>query len=130
MVKRGNRERELSEAQERYVECIADAERNHGHAHISLLADSLGVRKPSVVQMTTRLEDKGIIKRNDKEVVLTRFGRGIAGELRGRHALLQAFMIKILEMDIKKASQEACRLEHAVSNDFMRGIRILMEKQE
>jgi DtxR family Mn-dependent transcriptional regulator len=119
-------ERSLSIAQERYVEAILDAEESHGHAHISMLSEALDVRKPSVVQMTARLEKKGIVKRNDKEVTLTPKGKGVALELQGRHEALQRFMQEKLGMNPARANQEACRLEHVVSGSFMRGLRSLL----
>ena len=130
MSQRRKIERQLSVAQERYVECIADAERTHGHAHVSLLADELDVKKPSVVQMTARLEKKGIVKRKEKEVTLTQLGHDIAHDLQGRHALLQDFLEKMLQMKTRDANQEACRLEHVVSSDFMRGLRRLLNRDQ
>ena len=123
-------ENDLSAAQERYVECIADAEKDHGHAHVSRLADTLGVTKPSVVQMTTRLIELGIVRRKEKEVTLTQLGQRLACELHGRHALLQTFMEGTLDMDGKTANQEACRLEHVVGPSFMRGLRSYLKKRE
>lgn len=130
MSQEKNRERTLSVAQERYVECIADAESNHGHAHVSLLADTLGVSKPSVVQMITRLAELGIARRRDKEVTLTPLGEKLAGELHGRHAILQDLMEGLLKMDAKAADEEACRLEHVVSADFMRSVRAYMKRRK
>ena len=127
MSERKKTARTLSEAQERYVECIADEESRHGHAHVSVLATALGVEKPSVVQMIARLEEKGIVKRKEKEVSLTGKGRTIADELQGRHAVLQDFMERQLGMNSREANQEACRLEHVVSHVFMRGIRKLLK---
>lgn len=120
---------DLSAAQEGYVEYIADAEKEHGHAHVSVLADSLGVTKPSVVQMTARLVEMGIVRRREKEVTLTTIGKRLAAELHGRHALLQDFMDHELGMDAKAASQEACRLEHVVSPAFVRGLRRFLKRR-
>ena len=129
MAEHGRMNRGLTEAQESYVEFIADAEQDHGHAHVSLLSEALGVKKPSVVQMTARLERKGIVKRRDKEVTLTTMGRRIAGDLQGRHTLLQRFMVERLGMMAKEANQEACRLEHVVSSGFINGVRKLTEAE-
>lgn len=130
MSSKGQKKLGLSMAQESYVECIADAEAHHGHAHVSLLAGELGITKPSVIQMTARLVAQGIAKRNDKEITLTSQGRRIAGELHGRHALLQEFMIEQLGMEAKAANTEACRLEHAVSPAFVRGLRAFLGTTE
>lgn len=130
MPQREQIKRDLSVAQERYVERIADAEKDHGHAHVSLLADTLGVTKPSVVQMTARLIEMGIVKRKEKEVTLTQLGQRLASALHGRHALLQDFMEHELGMDVKAANKEACRLEHVVSPGFVRGLRGSLKKRK
>ena len=118
--------RHLSIAQERYVEAILDAEEHHGHAHVTLLADELKVKKPSVVQMTARLEQKGMVKRMGKAVTLTAKGKRVGLALQGRHAALQRFMQENLGMALKQANEEACRLEHVVSERFMQGIYDLL----
>ena len=126
MTTRGQQGEDISIAQESYVECIADAEEAHGHAHISLLAATLGITKPSVVQMSARLVEQGIARRDNKEISLTARGRRIAGELKGRHKLLQDFMVKQLAMTAKAANEEACRLEHVASPLFVQRLRAFL----
>ena len=116
----------LTVAQESYVECIAEAEAKHGHAHVSLLAEDLEISKPSVVQMIAKLTKLGIVKRQEKEITLTRPGKRLAGELCGKHALLESFMTQQLGMSEKVASKEACHMEHIVSKGFVRGLRTFL----
>ena len=111
--------------QEMYIEVIHELERDHGHAHVSEIARSLGVSKPSVVQMLGRLEEAGLIKRDHKDITLTRGIRKIAGELGDRQAVLHEFMVTHLGMDARQAEHEACRLEHVVSSAFVAGLRKL-----
>jgi Mn-dependent DtxR family transcriptional regulator len=111
--------------QQMYIEVIHELERDHGHAHVSEIARSLGVSKPSVVQMLGRLEEAGWIKRAHRDITLTRGGRKIAGELDDRQAVLHRFMVTHLGMDARQAEQEACRLEHVVSSAFLAGLRQL-----
>ena len=118
----------LSLTQQNYVECISDAESQHGHAHVSALAEQLAVSKPSVVQMIARLVELDMVKRHDVEVLLTPAGRKLAKELDGRHALLRDFMVEQLGMPPKVAETEACRLEHAVSPVFVRALRDFREE--
>ena len=113
----------LSAAQERYVECIADAEKHHGHEHITLLADKMGVKKPSVVQMVERLTSEGVIERQGREIVLTAAGKKIAGDLDGKHAVLEEFMVRHLGMSGAEANREACQMEHVVSECFLKYLR-------
>ena len=123
-----HKKEDLSVIQESYVECIADAEASHGHAHVSLLAEELGVSKPSVVQMIARLDKVGIVTRHEKEIALTRRGQQIAKELEGRHRLLQEFMMLHLGMDETSANNDACCIEHVVSQGFVRGLRDFLKK--
>ena len=118
----------LSLAQQNYVECISDAVSHHGHAHVSALAEQLGVSKPSVVQMIARLVELDMVKRHDAEVLLSAAGQKVAKELGSRHALLRDFMVQQLGMSPKIAETEACRMEHAVSPVFVRALRSFREE--
>jgi DtxR family Mn-dependent transcriptional regulator len=122
------RSQKLSIAQERYVECIQHAQKLHGHAHISFLAETLRIKKPSVIQMVRRLEDEGIIERQPRGVRLTQTGQHIAHDLLSRHALLQQFMETKLGMTPSEANLEACRLEHLVSPTFVSGLRSFLSQ--
>ena len=113
----------LSLKQQAYVETIGEMVENHGHAHVSVLAERLGVSKPSVVQMLGRLSKLGIVKREGTEVLLTAAGRRLANSLGDKHALLREFMVNELGMDQKTADTDACRLEHVVSPAFVRKLR-------
>lgn len=109
------------------MELIAEAEKGHGHAHVSLLAARLGVKKPSVVQMIDRLAALGIVKRAGKEISLTREGARLGHDLGDRHSVLKTFMVVKLRIRPDAADREACRLEHTVSPEFLRGLRKLMQ---
>ncbi|MBL7076794.1 MAG: metal-dependent transcriptional regulator [Kiritimatiellae bacterium] len=111
--------------QQMYIEIIGELESKHGHAHVSEIARLLDVSKPSVVQMLERLKEASLIKRVHKDILLTAAGRRIAGELDDRQTVLHEFMVAVLGMDARQASEEACQLEHIVSPAFLAGLRHL-----
>ena len=108
----------LTVPQQNYVEVIAELAERHGHAHSVEIARTLGVRKPTVTEAVARLLGMGIVKKTGMEIVLTKKGRDIAGDLSNRHETLRAFMVDVLDMDPMEADDAACRIEHTVSASF------------
>jgi Mn-dependent DtxR family transcriptional regulator len=119
MVTRGRARRAPTVVQQTYMEAIAAGMAEHGHAHVTMLADSLGVSKPSVVQVVHRLEEEGLVVRAGKELSLTAGGRRLWRELEARHRVIQSFMVDVLGMDDAAAYEEACRLEHYATQSFV-----------
>jgi Mn-dependent DtxR family transcriptional regulator len=112
-------QRQPTVVQQTYLEAIADLVAEHGHAHVTAIAERLDVSKPSVVQVVSRLEEEGLVVRNDKVLTLTTQGRRLWRDLEERHRVIQSFMVAVLGMDEEAADQEACRLEHYASAEFI-----------
>jgi DtxR family Mn-dependent transcriptional regulator len=64
------------------------------------------------------LEQEGHIRRVSAGTIeLTDTGRALGEEVLRKHHTLESFLTEMLGMDANKASQEACRLEHDVSDE-------------
>lgn len=108
----------LSESMEDYLEAIAELIEIEGHAHTKEIADKLKVKMPSVTGALRQLEQMGYIVYNTHyPVQLTRKGREIAEGIMHRHFVLKEFFSGVLGLSPEKASETACRLEHAVDDD-------------
>ncbi len=108
----------LTESMEDYLEAIAELIAVNGHAHTKEIAEKLNVKMPSVSGALRQLVQAGyIIYNTHYPVQLTPAGKQIADEVVRRHGVLKKFFAEILGLSPEKASETACRLEHAVDEE-------------
>ena len=121
----------LSESLEDYLEAIAELIAIEGHAHTKEIAGKLNVKMPSVTGALRQLEQLGYIVYNiHYPVQLTEEGKRVAGEIVERHKVLTKFFSEILGLPMEKASETACRLEHAVDHETIERFTIFSEAIE
>lgn len=79
-------------------------------------AERLGTSLPSVSAMIRRMaREKLTFTTAEKEVVLTKVGRRAAESIVRRHRLAEKLAVDVLRIDLRRAHEEAHRLEHAFS---------------
>ena len=84
---------------------------------------------PTVISAVTRLKRNGLIsKRHYGKINLNPAGRKKGVEIYKRHKAIKAFLIDILELSQKHAEKEACRMEHAMSQETIMKLVNFMEK--
>ena len=121
----------LSESLEDYLEAIAELIAVDGHAHTKEIAGKLNVKMPSVTGALRQLEQLGYIVYNiHYPVQLTAEGERVANEIVNRHKVLSKFFSEILGLPLEKASETACRLEHAVDHDTIERFTLFSEAIE
>ena len=108
-----------SSLREDYLEAILIfQEKNQGPPHTSDLAAALAKNLPEVQRDLDYLSTNGdIVLSGDGSITLTEKGRSIAAGVIKKHETLQCFLSDILGMDMSAASDEACTLEHAISDE-------------
>jgi len=85
----------------------------------SELADYLDVTSPTVSSMLNKLEERGLVDREEyRGVTLTEEGEVVALEILRHHRLLEAFLTEQLDYDWADVHEEADRLEHHVSEQL------------
>jgi len=67
-----------------------------------------------------------IVYEKYKGVTLTEEGRRIGSTIKRRHRLLERFLVDILGIDKEKSHEEACRLEHMLSEESEQRISEIM----
>jgi DtxR family Mn-dependent transcriptional regulator len=107
-----------TESREEYLEAILRLEEAHGGATVTRIAQELGVRPASVSQMTARLVDAGLVRRDQEgnHLVLTGEGRTEAIRLVRLHRLSERFLTDYLGLPWDVVHEQACRLEHVLSD--------------
>ena len=118
----------IQKASEDYLEAMLMLKEQHGYVRSIDVAEQLGVTKPSVSYATKRLRENGYITMDhDGLITLTDAGLEIAARMYERHKLLTQFLIS-LGVDEKTAREDACKIEHDVSQESFAAIRSHAEK--
>ena len=119
----------VSASQEDYLEVIYDL--SHGSESIRSIdiANHLGVSRASVNKRLSLLKDAGFVEHEPYGLVhLTESGCAVAKNVRERHNTLYKFLTDILGVDDETASQEACEMEHAISQDTANKLYVYLSK--
>ncbi len=118
----------VSGALESYLEQIADLQKEYGAVRTSDLADRMGCKRSSVTNALQRLSEKGLIHyQSYRPVTLTAEGEKTIAALSRYHGILADFLENILAFPEDFAQQEACRLEHRVSQSTIERMRVYIE---
>ena len=107
---------EPTEVISRYLEAIYYMWSEGEPPRSALLADWLGVSRPTVTVGLRRMARDGMVRMNGrKEIELTTAGRRAAESIVRRHRIMERWLTDVLGLDWVLADAEAARLEHAVS---------------
>jgi len=106
----------FAESIEEYLEAVYRLEREGPGVTTSGLASTLGVAPASVSGMLKKLERDGYVEYVARgEVKLTRSGLEVAVRVLRRHRLAERLLTDVLGMPWDEVHEEACMLEHAIS---------------
>ena len=107
-----------TESREDYLETILILSQERPYVRSVDVAERLGVTKPSVSRAISLLREAGMIRMDPRDgaLTLTEAGRAIAEHVYDRHRLLTR-VLTLLGVDEKIAAQDACRIEHVVSEE-------------
>jgi Mn-dependent DtxR family transcriptional regulator len=118
-------ELKLTPSQENYLEHIWRISSN-GSVRAVNLADSVGVKRPSVTRAINTLSNLGLVQHQHYgDIELTAKGCRAAKYIVYRDQCLKRFMTQVLQFDAATAEEEVCRLEHAVSERVMHRLEAL-----
>jgi DtxR family Mn-dependent transcriptional regulator len=108
---------ELSNSREDYLEAIYQICEQKKVARVKNIASRLNVSIGSVTYAINALLDSGLIKHKKYGYIeLTEKGREIGKKILEKHKLIKNFLINILKVDEKIAEEDACKIEHCISN--------------
>lgn len=119
----------FAESIEEYLEAVYRLEREGPGVTTSGLASSLGVAPASVSGMLKKLAKDGYVQQVARgEVKLTRAGLEVAVRVLRRHRLAERLLTDVLGMPWDEVHEEACMLEHAISERVEERIVALLER--
>ena len=112
----------IHESAEDYLEAILMLHQQKGYARSVDIAAMLNVTKPSVSIAMKRLRENGYIRMDEESLItLTPQGEAIACRILERHRTLAA-MLTALGVDEKTALEDACKIEHDISETSFEAI--------
>ena len=113
----------IHESGEMYLEAILVLSQKNGFVRSIDVSEYLGYSKPSVSRAVGILK-KGnyIVVEKDGSLTLTESGKEIAEKIFERHTVLSQLLMK-LGVSQETATADACRLEHAISDESFEAIK-------
>ncbi len=107
-----------SEIIEEYLEAIYDLTQHREAARTNDLASRMHVSPASATEMAQRLAEEGYLRyERYKGASLTEKGMRVARKIKRRHRLMERFLVDVLGAKKGEFHEEACRLEHAISDE-------------
>lgn len=114
----------MYESRENYLETILILKNETGSVRSIDIARRLDFSKPSVSRAVAILkEDKCIEIDENGYITLTNKGEEKAKSIYERHKLLTKFFAQTAKVDEKIAEQDACKIEHIISDETFQGIK-------
>ena len=111
------------ESQEDYLEKILQIYQKKGVVHAIDIAREMNFSKPSVSVAMNKLKEAGYIEINEKgEITLTPAGLAIAEKTLEKHIILTNMLV-FLGVDEQTATEDACRMEHDISDKTWEAIK-------
>lgn len=120
----------IQESGEMYLESIYVLLKKNGNVRSVDIAEYMGYSKPSISRAMGLLKDGDFIKiAKDGSITLTRAGIAVAEKIYERHTLLSNLLIR-LGVSPETASEDACKLEHAISDESFEAIKKIVTDYE
>ncbi|NLL04885.1 MAG: metal-dependent transcriptional regulator [Clostridiaceae bacterium] len=105
----------VQESAENYLETILMLKKRNGYVRSIDIANELSFSKPSVSTAMKQFREQGYISvESNGSIILTESGLKIAERVYERHLLLSKYLIA-LGVDEETAKEDACRIEHVIS---------------
>lgn len=119
----------LSSSGEDYLEAIYQLGGAESSVRSVDLAEKLDVSKASVNKAINNLKSAGLVEQpHYGDITLTERGLHYARDVQSRHEVLTEFLTEVLGVDPERSQEEACMMEHAISDETLASWIEFMEK--
>jgi len=124
MIKNG-----VTPSLEDYLETILFLQQRNGNVRVTDVAVEMGISKPSVNKAINILKTQEYVQHEHYGLLsLTDAGVALAREVAERHFALKRFLHELLGVDENKAEDEACHMEHSMSLETVRLLKVYLDK--
>lgn len=115
-------------AVEQYLETVLELEEAGIVPMRARIVERLGVSAPAVSETVKRLEREGYLTMDLGRVLhLTPSGRAYATSMLRKHRLAEVLLVDVLKVPWALVHEEACRLEHAISDTLEKHLVALLD---
>lgn len=113
----------IQESGEMYLESILVLSKKNPNVRAIDISEYMGFSKPSVSRALSVLKSGGFVTVNEQGYLkLTEDGKYIAEKIYERHTVLTNYLT-LIGVDKDTASQDACKMEHVVSDESFNAIK-------
>ena len=113
----------LQESGEMYLETILVLSKTHPTVRAIDVGEEMGFSKPSVSRALGILKADGyVVSDANGYLTLTDSGRSIAEKIYERHTLLTRYL-RMLGVGAETAAEDACKMEHIISDESFNAIK-------
>jgi len=118
----------IQESGEMYLETIYVLSQKSKDVHSVDVGEHMGYSKPSVSRAIGLLKKAGyVLMEKDGALTLTEEGKQVAEKIYERHTVLTEFLVR-LGVDPAIAAEDACKLEHDISDQSLEAIKRFTEQ--
>jgi len=120
----------IHQSAEDYLETILVLQKRLGQVRSIDIVNELGYSKPSISIAMKKLRESGhVLMAEDGILTLTDSGLAIATQVYDRHTAITG-LFRLLGVPEEVAAEDACKVEHHLSEETFRCIRAFVEKSE
>lgn len=113
----------MQESGEMYLETIFVLSKEVKNVRSIDICDRMGFSKPSVSKAMRKLKEDGYIEMDENNyITLTKKGTDIADRIYERHTCLTKLLVS-LGVSKETASNDACKIEHDISDETFEAIK-------
>ena len=116
-----------NQSEEDYLESILTLSQNQAVVHRIDIAKRMDVSQAAVNKAMKILFEKGYLYEEGKHLYLTPQGKQYAEEVYEKHCIIRNYLIKN-GVSAEAAEEDACRMEHLISNETFMMMKIFVEK--
>ena len=118
----------LQESGEMYLETILILSRTKNYVRSIDVCEYMGYSKPSISRAVSLLRNDGYVNMDDRGFLsLTEKGLSVAEKIYDRHQVLTRALTN-MGVDKKVAEDDACRIEHVISDESFLAIKAYVVK--
>jgi DtxR family Mn-dependent transcriptional regulator len=114
-----------------YLETIYLLSLDNDTVGVSQVAAERGVTIPTARSSIVRLRNAGLVRQERYgKILLTEIGRSRAESVYRTHKVIFQFLHQVLGVDAETADEEACRMEHGLSDDTRARLLSFLEERD
>ncbi len=104
-------------------------QKRQGYVRSIDIANELEYTKPSISRAMKILRENDLIAMDEnKMITLTELGKQKASEIYARHKTIARFLSDVLGVSEETAENDACRIEHVISEETMDKMSMLLDE--